>query len=260
MPAELLAPDLTDDAVLDGRLRLLQPRRGHRFGHDAILLAAATDAHAGERAADFGAGVGAAGLALAIRVPGLNVTLVEREVDLAALAAENARRNGLGDRAGAVALDVTAPAQTFAAAGLGAGSFDCVLMNPPFHDAARTNASPQPARRAAHVAPPGSLAAWIETAQRLLGPGGRLTVIYRADGLADVLAALQPGFGGGALLPIYPKPAAAAIRVIVRAEKGSHGPLNVLPGLTLNDAEGRPTSVADDILRRGAQIALNGAK
>ena len=35
---------ITQDAVLGGRLRLRQPKRGHRVGHDAILLAAATGA------------------------------------------------------------------------------------------------------------------------------------------------------------------------------------------------------------------------
>src|SRR5579872_6937165 len=86
-PPEALPPDLTDDAALGGRLRLLQPRRGHRFGHDAILLAAATPVQAGDRVAELGAGVGAAGLALAVRVPGVRVTLVEIDADLAALAA-----------------------------------------------------------------------------------------------------------------------------------------------------------------------------
>ncbi len=67
--------EFTEDAVLGGRLTLRQPRRGHRVGHDAILLAAATDARAGELAVELGAGVGAAGLALARRVAGLRVTL-----------------------------------------------------------------------------------------------------------------------------------------------------------------------------------------
>src|SRR3974377_1616880 len=93
-PAGAFPSDLTADAVLDGRLRLLQPRRGHRFGHDAILLAAATPARSGDRIADLGAGVGAAGLALASRVPGTRVTLVEIDARLAALAQENAGRNG----------------------------------------------------------------------------------------------------------------------------------------------------------------------
>ena len=73
MAAERERLDISDDAVLGGRLRLRQPRRGHRVGHDAILLAAATGGRAGEQAVDLGAGVGAAGLALAARVAGLDV-------------------------------------------------------------------------------------------------------------------------------------------------------------------------------------------
>jgi len=55
MSPEVPTQDVTDDAVLGGRLRILQPRKGHRVGHDAILLAAATAAVAGERAVDLGA-------------------------------------------------------------------------------------------------------------------------------------------------------------------------------------------------------------
>ena len=36
--------ETSEDAVLGGRLRLRQPLAGHRVGHDAILLAAATAA------------------------------------------------------------------------------------------------------------------------------------------------------------------------------------------------------------------------
>src|SRR5512140_1833706 len=109
---------LSEDDFLGGKLRLKQPKRGHRAGHDAILLAAACPARAGERVVDLGAGVGAAGLALARRVDGARVVLVEVDATLAALAAENAQLNGLGARVSAVALDVAAPASTFAAAGL----------------------------------------------------------------------------------------------------------------------------------------------
>ena len=69
MTTDVLAT--SEDAVLGGRLRLRQPLKGHRVGHDAILLAAATGGRSGEHAADLGAGVGAAGLALAARVGGL---------------------------------------------------------------------------------------------------------------------------------------------------------------------------------------------
>ncbi|MGB2598416.1 MAG: methyltransferase, partial [Pseudolabrys sp.] len=76
----------TEDGILGGRLRIRQPLRGHRVGHDAILLAAATGARGGEHAIDLGSGVGAAGLALAARVPELTVTLVEIDAALCALA------------------------------------------------------------------------------------------------------------------------------------------------------------------------------
>ncbi len=65
----------TRDAFLGGRLMLRQPRRGHRAGHDAVLLAAATAGRAGERVVEFGAGIGTAALALAARVGGLDLVL-----------------------------------------------------------------------------------------------------------------------------------------------------------------------------------------
>jgi tRNA1(Val) A37 N6-methylase TrmN6 len=249
--------DRTDDAVLGGRLRLTQKRRGHRVGHDAILLAAATGARPGDRAVDLGAGVGAAGLALAVRVSEVTVTLVEIDPALAEIAAENIARNGLDARVSAVALDVAGPADTFSAYGLGPGSADQVLMNPPFNNPDSQNASPDPDRRSAHVAPVAALADWVAAAVRLLHSAGALTMIWRADGLAHVLAALDQRFGGLVVLPIHGRAGDAAIRVLVRATKGNRAPLTLLPGLVLNDASGRPTAEAESILRDGAALPLN---
>ncbi|MBL8585325.1 MAG: methyltransferase [Bradyrhizobiaceae bacterium] len=246
----------TDDAVLDGRLRLKQPRRGHRFGHDAILLAAATGGRAGEHAVELGAGVGAAGLALAWRVEGLRLTLIEIDPLLAAAARVNADRNGLGDRIATVALDVMAPPAVFAANELGHGIAHRVLMNPPFHDPATQPPSPDPDRRQAHAAERGVLAHWTRTASRLLRPEGVLTVIHPADRLADILTALDESFGAVAILPVYGKPRTAAIRLLVRAVKESRGPLTILPPLVLNDERGKPTADAEAVLRAGAALPL----
>jgi tRNA1(Val) A37 N6-methylase TrmN6 len=249
--------DVTQDAVLGGRLLLKQPRRGHRVGHDAILLAAACPARARDRVVDLGAGVGAAGLALALRVAGTRVTLVEVDAGLAALAAENAQVNGLAARVGCTVLDVAAPARAFAAAGLAPESMARVLMNPPFNDPARQRTSPDRQRRLAHAGSGGTLAAWIKTAARLLRPGGTLTLIWRADGLADVLRALAAAFGGVTVLPVHAKAGEPAIRVLVRAAKASRAPLALLPGLVLNDAAGVPTAQAESVLRGGAVLPLS---
>jgi tRNA1(Val) A37 N6-methylase TrmN6 len=249
-----MAGEITEDAVLGGRLSLRQPRRGHRFGHDAILLAAATQARDGEHAIELGAGVGAAGLALAHRVPGLNMTLVEIDPELAGLAAENAERNGLGGRVRVAVLDVTASEKEFSRFGIAPATAARVLMNPPFNDPARQNVSPDPKRRLAHAASTHTLTQWTRRAVALLSPSGTLTLIWRADGLADVLAAANADFGSIAVLPIYPRPNAAAIRIFVRAVKGSRAPLALMPGLTLNDADGQPTAEAEAILRGGAAL------
>lgn len=248
--------ELTDDAVLGGRLKLKQKRKGHRVGHDAILLAAATGARPGDRAVEFGAGVGAAGLALAVRVSDVDVTLLEMDQELSDIAIENIARNGFEQRVRAVTLDVTAPADEFAARGIGPGSADRVLMNSPFNNPARQNVSPDPTRRAAHVADGDVLADWIGAAAWVLHSAGTLTLIWRADGLSEVLAALEGRFGNIAVLPVHGRAGAPAICVIVRAQKGSRAPFALLPGLMLNDEDGKPTAEAEAVLRGAQELPL----
>lgn len=231
------AAAVTVDGFLGGRLRLKQPVRGHRAGHDAILLAAATPACPGECVVDLGAGIGTAGLALALRVPGCTVVLVERDEALVQLAGDNIAANKLAARA--IAIDVTASAAAFAAAGLGPAMADRVLMNPPFNHATRDQPSPEPARRAAHEAEHSGLEDWVKAARRILKPAGTVSLIWRADGLGDVLAVLARGFGGVTVLPLHPRHDAAALRVLVRATLGSAAPVSLLPGLVLHDPSGQ---------------------
>lgn len=246
---------VTDDAALGGRLKLLQPRRGHRFGHDAILLAAAVPAVAGEHVVDFGAGVGTAGLAVLARVPGARATLIEIDPDLAALARENIARNGMSDRAIVIALDVGTPAQAFAAAGLGSGSADHVLMNPPFNEASH-QASPNRDRARAHVGDESLLATWLTAATRVLRPGGSVTVIWRAQAMSAVIGEVRERFGGVTALPILGTEGQPAIRVIVQGLGASRGEFALLPELALNDRMGRPSAQAEAILRRADALSL----
>ncbi|MFZ0779124.1 MAG: methyltransferase, partial [Xanthobacteraceae bacterium] len=56
------------------------------------------------------------------------------------------------------------------------------------------------------------------------------------------------------ILPIHPKPGVAAIRVLVRATKGRDGPLSLLSGFVLADADGKPSAAAEAVLRDGAVL------
>jgi tRNA1(Val) A37 N6-methylase TrmN6 len=199
--------------------------------------------------AEFGAGVGAASLALLARVPGIDVTLFEIDPALCALAQENIVRNGFSDRARAVEQDVTAP--------LRAELFDHVLMNPPFNDS-RLQPSPDPGRRLAHAAGSDLLPRWIDSARLVLRDRGTATLIWRAEDLPDVLQALEAGFGAVSILPVHPAPDRPAIRIIAVAGKGDSAPVRILPPLFLNDDASRPSPEAEAILRRGVALPMSG--
>jgi tRNA1(Val) A37 N6-methylase TrmN6 len=240
------ALDVSEDAFLGGQLRLRQLKSGHRAGHDAVLLAAATPAQAGDRVADLGAGVGVAGLAVARRVAGIDLVLVEIDATLAGLARANADANAIPARV--IVLDVESAAAAFAAAGLGPDSVDAVLMNPPFNDPARHRTSPDKARGIAHVATATTLANWIHAARRILKSAGTLTLIWRADGIAEVLAALDHGFGSLEILPVHGDARMPANRILVRAIKGGRAPTQIQPALMLNDESGVPNKQVQEIL------------
>jgi tRNA1(Val) A37 N6-methylase TrmN6 len=195
---------------------------------------------------DFGAGIGAAGLAVAKRVPGIELVMVELDAVLVGLARGNAASNAVA--ADVVVLDVTSAADAFAAAGLTADSVDVVLMNPPFNDPARHRVSPDKAREIAHVAKPATLESWVHAARRILKSGGVLTLIWRADGLAEVLAALDRGFGSLAILPVHGDAKTPAIRVLIRAIKGGRAPIQIHAALMLNDESAVPDKRIQEVL------------
>ena len=129
----------TVDAFHRGGFHLVQPKgRGHRAGMDAMLLASLVEAKGPIRVADLGAGAGAAGLAVAARLPQACVTLVERSPDMVVYAQKSlalAQNAALSSRVRVLEADVTLTGRARVAAGLVDDSFDHVIMNPPFNDA-----------------------------------------------------------------------------------------------------------------------------
>ncbi len=227
------AADVTEDWFLGRRLQLRQPRAGHRAGTDAILLAAAVPAAALGHLLDIGAGVGAAGLAIAALRPGVDLGLVEIDPALAALAAENLTANGLGGRGRVYVADVC-DAESLRHAGLVAGAADFVVTNPPFFDPARTRG--QSGKRAAHVMPksgPEPLAAWIKACIVLLGADGLFIMIHRPEALPAILQAADR-LGALTILPIHPHAEKPASRILLRGRKGSRAPLAVAAPLILH--------------------------
>lgn len=248
------------DAFLGGRFEALQPKTGHhRAGLEAILIAAAIEPGFAGTVVDLGAGVGVAGMAIAARCRHATVALVERNPEAVALARAALTRptnGGFASRISIVMADVTAPEADRAAAGLGRATADALVMNPPFHAAEEGTASPDLPRADAHVLADAGIDPWLRAAASALRPDGRLVVIFRADRLDALLAALAGRFGGVAILPIYPRARADAHRVLIGARKGSGAPARLLPPLTLHPEAGSTyLPEAEQILRHGAGLA-----
>lgn len=250
----------SEDAFLGGALMIRQPVRGYRAGVDAVLLAAAVaGADGGQQTVlDAGAGVGTAGLSVARRLSGASVVLVEREAALAQLARDNIRDNGLSDRARVVQCDlVEVAAEVLSAEGVLPDTFDHVIANPPFHAEGYGTPAQSDLKSVSHAMPPATLDHWLRFLARMCRPGGRASVIHKADALAEVLEAFGRRFGGIMVLPIQPREGEPAIRILVQGIKGSRAPLRILAPAILHGEGHEFTSGASAVLRLGAALDLD---
>jgi len=234
--------DTTCDGLLDKRVTIEQPKDGYRVAVDTVLLAAAVPAKAGQTAFDLGCGVGGTMLCLATRIPGISITGIEIQKELAELCAVNIARNKFA------MLDVRCADATSLPDDL-VSIFDHALINPPYHDEARHDISAIAQKRMANTEREGDLVRWITSAAKALKPSGLLTLIHRADRQAEIEALLGVAFGAFEVLPILPKAGAAPRRVIMRAHKGGKDAVQLCRNLVLHQADGRYTQEAEAVLR-----------
>lgn len=225
-----MTDDLTQDAFLNGRVMVWQPRIGYRAATDPVFLAASVPAKAGQNVLELGCGVGVASLCLHARVAGLTLTGVELQPDYAALARRNAAQNG-------AALQVIEADLTALPAALRAQSFDHVIANPPYYAAHGPESQDKGRDRALREETP--LADWIDTALRRCRDGGYVSFIHLTERLPDLLA----GFSSRAsciVLPLAARAQRPARRVIVQARKGGRAPFTLLPPLVIHQGDSHP--------------------
>ena len=236
---------LTEDALLGGRVRLLQPSRGYRVAVDAVLLAAAVDAAPGEHVLDLGTGIGAVGLCIAARVPGCNIVGVELQSELAALAVRNAVLNDAGNRMRTIVHDLAHPLPQDIA------NFDHVATNPPYLAAAVADPSPNRSKALATVESSANLVRWLAVATGALKPTGTLTAIHRSDRLEEILDCLARLGWGNVIVKRLPP----AGRILARARSGARAQHESQP-LFLHAPGGGYTDQAEAILRHSQPLAF----
>ena len=162
---------------------------------------------------------------------------------------DNAAANGMTGRVQIIEADIAQPFRALALA-----PFDAVMANPPFFDDPGALRAPSPAKHKAWMAE-GGLSVWTAFLLKAVREGGSITLVHRADRLADILALLAPKAGSFQVRPIHAHMDAPAKRVLVRARKTGKAPLLLLPPLVLHPRQGaKHTAEAEAVLRGEADL------
>jgi len=180
-----MEPELTEDTLLGGRVRLLQPRRGYRVAVDAVLLAAAIDAAAGQHILDLGAGRGRRpASAFAARVHDCSVVGVEVQPALADLAERNAALNGMSARVRTI-IHESRPAAAVRSWEIRPCRDQSALPG-----GRRRRSLARSEQALATVESSADLARWLAVATGAANSAGTVLIIQRSDRLEEIVAHL----------------------------------------------------------------------
>jgi tRNA1(Val) A37 N6-methylase TrmN6 len=242
---------LSEDALLGGRVRLRQPIEGARVSIDPVFLAASVPVQPGEVVLDIGCGTGAAMLCVAAREPQCRLTGLERQRELVRIAGDNIILNGMAARASVMVGDLLNPPPR-----ISAGAFDHVIANPPYLNRERANETLNQGRAEATIEGDAELGDWIRFALTMAKPKGTVTLIHRADRIEMVLGHFAGRAGEIVVFPLWPAVGKPASRIIVRARKQVASPARLAVGMVLHEADGRFSQAAEAVLRGGDALAI----
>jgi tRNA1Val (adenine37-N6)-methyltransferase len=180
------SPDETLDTFFDGRLQILQKKKGYRFSIDAVLLGQFSRIRKNEKVIDLGTGCGILPLLLSQNTKAHSFVGVEIQKELAELANKNVRLNHLEDRVWILQKDFRELKEAFPP-----GSFDVVLSNPPYRKYRTGRVNPAMDKAIARHEIKGTLEDLISIASYLLPPKGRCYLIFPALRTVDLLVVLR---------------------------------------------------------------------
>jgi tRNA1Val (adenine37-N6)-methyltransferase len=245
-----LHDDETVEDLRTGGFRLIQKKDGFRFGEDSVFLAAfaasfysRNSPHRALRAADLGCGCGAVTVLLARRLPSADLAGVELVPRIAAVAARNARLDGLEGRVRIVRDDVRRLAVSRPDGPFPHGRFDLVVSNPPYRLPTTVPPAGAPVPVELVVAREEvacSLDDLALVASKLLRPRGRLVLAHGPDRLPDLMEALRRHhLEPETLRMVLPAEGRAPSCLLVSATaNGRPGGFRILPPLVVRDAKG----------------------
>ena len=173
---------LTRDTFFNGKVTVKQERVGYRFSIDAVILAHHVRPRPGERVVDLGTGCGIVPLIVAYRHPATHMFGIEIQKELADIADDNVRENGMQETVRIVHRDM----QTIQPA-MFQGPVDIVVSNPPFHKAASGRINPNRQRAVARHEIRVTLLDVVKAAGDILKRAGLFMLVYTSERLPELV-------------------------------------------------------------------------
>jgi tRNA1Val (adenine37-N6)-methyltransferase len=210
-------------------LRIIQHPGRFPFALDPVLLAHFATIGKRTRALDLGTGSGVIPLLLVARHPGISVSGLELQPELAEMAARSVALNRLEHQ---IRIDCGDYRQVIDH--YGRGKFDLVTMNPPYRETGRGLVSPSAVRAAARFEVSGSLRAIMDAAATSVKFGGRVAMVFVAERLVDLFGQMRAhGLEPKRLRMVHPRFGLQAKLLLVEAVKGGGTGLIVEPPLVV---------------------------
>jgi tRNA1Val (adenine37-N6)-methyltransferase len=235
----------TVDAILGGKLTIVQPSGGYRFAIDSILLARFARPRPRARVLELGAGCGVVSLILAALHQPAEVVAVELQPRLAAMISHNASLNGIG------AVRVICADVRRIIPGLMPAAFDYIVANPPYRAALRGHESPDAERRVARGGGGATLPEFIAAAARYANHGAKVAVVFTASRTAELIAEMkQRSLEPKRIRFVHSSPQEPGTMVLLEARKGGGVETVIEPPLFIYTSPGVYTDEARTMLTR----------
>jgi len=228
----LPSADETLEPFFNGRLHIIQKKKGYRFSVDPILLSQFVKIRKNERVIDLGTGCGVLLLLLSWNTNARSFVGVEIQKGLAECAKKNVALNHLEDRISILKQDFRKLRTVFPP-----GSFDVALSNPPYRKYQTGRVNPSTEKAIARHEIKGNLEDLISIASYLLPPKGRCYLIFPALRTVDLFAKLRDGkLEPKRIQFVYPRIGEEAKFVLAESLKASGVELKIMRPLILEEA------------------------
>ncbi|MFQ5682444.1 MAG: tRNA1(Val) (adenine(37)-N6)-methyltransferase [Candidatus Binatia bacterium] len=237
-------PDESLDTIFQGKLPVLQKKKGYRFSLDAILLARFPEIHGREKICDLGTGNGVIPLILATLYPWVQATGLEIQRSMVRRASRNVELNQLEDRVTVVQGDVRSIKKLFLP-----GSFTVVICNPPYRRSKSGRINPDQEKRIARHEIKGDLTDFLRAGSYLLTRRGKMTLVYPVGRTLDLLQTMrQEGVEPKRVRLVHSFKGAKATLMLAEGIKGARDELEVMPPLVVYRHAGKYTLEMKTIL------------